>query len=365
MAETDTHNASAAVSVTKLSPKSTVLDPVFIPDPGAFNNSMDVQFSCPTVGATILYTTDGTDPRTNGIEYTEPVIISNTTTFNIIAIKDGMLDSNVITGTFTKSTGGGGGGGGGGGTGGGGHGGSSDGPGGRPMASYGESPAIKGQNHNWYQIAAMIEALPIGGELEVQLNGCVDVPDFVIKAIANRDAHLTFEYNTLNHWFVDGADLSDTEELENAYLNITYPVRIMTYDLRGRAKFKFRISDTKLPTTLISDLDIKNAGEFANVYKLVEGELVYVDTVIIGEDGLAEFTLTEKGDYVFMACKFSDLLGDVNNDGRVNALDAAAILRHVVRLEDAPNIEVGDFNYSDSINAMDAGDILKWIVGAA
>ena len=361
MAETETHNASAAVSVTELSPKSTVLDPVFIPDPGAFNNSMDVQFSCPTVGATILYTIDGTDPRTNGIEYTEPVIISKTTTFNIIAIKEGMLDSNVITGKFTKSTGGSGGGGGGGGTGGGG----SDGPGGRPMASYGESPAIDGKNHNWHQIAAMIEALPIGGELEVQLNGCVDVPDFVIKAIANRDAHLTFEYNTLNHWFVDGADLSDTEELENAYLNITYPVRIMTYDLRGRAKFKFRISDTKLPTTLISDLDIKNAGEFANVYKLVDGELVYVDTVIIGEDGLAEFTMTEKGDYVFMASKYSDLLGDVNNDGRVNALDAAAILRHVVRLEDASNIEMGDFDYSGSINAMDAGAILKWIVGAA
>lgn len=374
MAETETHNASPAAAVTELSPKSTVQDPVFVPVPSAFKNAMNVTITCPTAGATIFYTTDGSDPLTNGIVYSEPFRITATTFVRAIAVKESMLDSAVVEGKFTRQPdyipgvdapiGGGddGGetdGGTGGGTGGDDSTGGSDATGG-----YGESPSVGGINHNWYQIEAMIRALPIGGALEVELNGCVDVPDFVIKAIADRDALLTFEYNSLNHWFVDGKNISDTEELVNADLNITYPVRIMAYELRGKAKFKFRVDDTNIPTELITDVDIKNAGEFANLYRYVDGDFVFVQTVRIDENGLARLLLTDKGDYVIMASRYSDLLGDVNNDGRVNALDAAAILRDVVRLEDAPNIEMGDFNRDGSINAMDAGAILSWIVGA-
>ncbi len=371
MAETESHNASPAASVTELSPKSTVQDPVFTPVPSAFKTAMDVTITCPTPGASIYYTTDGSDPLTNGILYTAPFNITMTTHVKAVAVKESMLDSVVIEGTFTRqpdyipgvddpSDDPDGPGGGGGGTGGG----DSGGGAGDVSSGYGESPSVGGVNHNWYQIAEMILALPVGGEFTVELNGCIDVPDFVIKAIADRDALLTFEYNSINDWFVDGKNISDTDDLVNADLNIIYPVRIPAYELRGKAKFKFRMDNTNVPSELITDVDIKNAGEFANLYRYVDGELIYVQTALIDENGLARFALTEKGDYVIMASKYSDLLGDVNNDGRVNALDAGAILRDIVRLEAAPNIIMGDFNADTSINAMDAGAILSWIVGA-
>ncbi len=378
MAETDTHNASAAASVTELSPKSTVLDPVFTPVASAFNYTMDVVIRCDTVGATILYTTDGSDPFVNGTVYTEPIYIEYTTIIKAVAIKDAMLDSNVVESKYNKlpnyssdnGVGGGSGSGSGSGSGNssgdGSGGGSGDGPSGGSDATsgYGESPSINGTNRNWYQIADTIMALPIGGEMAVELNGCIDVPDFVIKAIADRDAHITFEYSSLHHWHVDGKDISDTEELVNADMDIIYPVRLMTYDLRGKAKFKFRIDNTNIPTTFVTDVDIKNAGEFANLYRFEDGVPVFVACVMIDENGIARLPLTEKGDYALMASKYSDLLGDVNNEGRVNALDAGAVLRHVVGIEEASNIEMGDFNADGNINALDAAGILSWIVGA-
>ena len=354
MAETETHNASPAASVTKLTPMPTVMTPEFVPAPHTFVGNVTIEIICLTEGATIYYTTNGTDPTTESMVYTGPVTIYQNTTFKAIAVKDGMLDSAIATGTFTRrsnNTGGGGGGG--------------SNQGGRPAVFYERTPTIAGLKYNWYQVAEIIEGLPVGGELEVALNGCVSIPDFVVKAIASRDAQISFRFNSFIYWLVDGAEIADAEEYEKADLNIIYPVRIMTYDVRGEAEFKFRIGETKLPANMRYDFEAENSGRFVNVYKMVDYQLIYVDTKKIGKDGCAEFSLTEKGDYVYMLSDYSDILGDVNNDGIVNALDAGALLRHIVALEDAPNIEVGDFNTDGSINAIDAGAILKWIVGAA
>ncbi len=56
--------------------------------------------------------------------------------------------------------------------------------------------------------------------------------------------------------------------------------------------------------------------------------------------------------------------GDVNNDDIVNALDAAAILRYVVRLEALSDISNGDANNDGKVDALDAGAILQMVVGA-
>ena len=58
------------------------------------------------------------------------------------------------------------------------------------------------------------------------------------------------------------------------------------------------------------------------------------------------------------------LLGDVNGDGVVNALDAAAILKAVVN-NTAIDVAVGDFNADGAVNALDASAILKYVVSKA
>ncbi len=59
------------------------------------------------------------------------------------------------------------------------------------------------------------------------------------------------------------------------------------------------------------------------------------------------------------------LLGDVNNDGRINARDARALLRHIAGLDDsnAVNEEAADFNKDGRVNARDARALLRHIAG--
>ena len=75
--------------------------PTFEPASGAYVEAQDIVISCATDESTIKYTTDGSTPTpTHGTEYTEAVTISETTTLKAISYKDGMSDSDVITGTY-------------------------------------------------------------------------------------------------------------------------------------------------------------------------------------------------------------------------------------------------------------------------
>ena len=87
-----------------------VPDPVFAPEAGTYTNAVTVTITCSQEGATIYYTLDGSDPIgrssiMNGMEYTQPFTIDTTTTVKAIAVKQGMLDSNVVTATYTIETG--------------------------------------------------------------------------------------------------------------------------------------------------------------------------------------------------------------------------------------------------------------------
>ena len=63
-----------------------------------------VKITCKTKGATIYYTTDGTDPTDQDNEYTGPFEISNKgeTTIKAFAIKDGREDSPTASATFIR-----------------------------------------------------------------------------------------------------------------------------------------------------------------------------------------------------------------------------------------------------------------------
>lgn len=59
------------------------------------------------------------------------------------------------------------------------------------------------------------------------------------------------------------------------------------------------------------------------------------------------------------------LLGDVNGDGRVDALDATFILRYVVKLDEfsEEQIALADVNKNGNVDAIDATLILQYTVG--
>jgi hypothetical protein len=78
----------------------TVATPTFAPPAGVYTTAQNIVISTTTVGASIYYTTDGSEPTTSSTPYTVPVNINTTTTLKARAYKDGMNPSLVATGLY-------------------------------------------------------------------------------------------------------------------------------------------------------------------------------------------------------------------------------------------------------------------------
>ena len=84
-------------------PQETVATPNLSPETGTYTEAVSVTISCATEGATIYYTLDGTNPTESSTEYTGTISITETTTVKAIATKEGYLNSNIASATYTIS----------------------------------------------------------------------------------------------------------------------------------------------------------------------------------------------------------------------------------------------------------------------
>ena len=84
---------------------TTVATPTFSPAGGTYYEPQTVSINCNTEGATIYYTTDGTEPTVESSVYSSPLVIANSTTVKAIACKEGMENSNVATAEYNIMTG--------------------------------------------------------------------------------------------------------------------------------------------------------------------------------------------------------------------------------------------------------------------
>ena len=82
-------------------PVETVATPTFDPAGTSYIQPQTVTITCTTNGATIHYTTDGTDPSANSATYSDPITVKETTTIKAIAVKDGMNSSSIASATYT------------------------------------------------------------------------------------------------------------------------------------------------------------------------------------------------------------------------------------------------------------------------
>ena len=92
---------SAVVSATfTIAPPAAA--PTFNPAAGTYNAAQSVTLRSTTSGATIRYTTDGTNPsETAGTVYTGAISVTATTTIKAIAYKSGFTDSSISSATYT------------------------------------------------------------------------------------------------------------------------------------------------------------------------------------------------------------------------------------------------------------------------
>ena len=95
----------------------------------------------------------------------------------------------------------------------------------------------------------------------------------------------------------------------------------------------------------------------------------YVDMNAVYKEGYMEFETTHFSQYIITDTPLeteSDLtVGDVNNDGKVNVLDAVMVLRHdanIIKLDDS-QLKAADVNNDDKVDVLDAVMILRYEAG--
>ncbi len=82
-------------------PVEKVSAPVILPETGSYPSAQEITITSQTQGAVIRYTTDGTLPtETNGTIYTQPFIVSETTTINAVAFLSGLANSDMAGSTI-------------------------------------------------------------------------------------------------------------------------------------------------------------------------------------------------------------------------------------------------------------------------
>ena len=358
MKATDTANASPAVSDSITTPKDVSAAPT-ITESATFTDSIDVTITCTDTAAAIYYTTDGTAPTTSSIKYTAPITLTKTTTIKAIAVSTGKEPSTVVTATFTKkssSTGGGSS------SSGGSYGGGGSSSGGS-SSSTPNNPTVDGKEMTWNDVTTEINKLTEGKEKTISLNGTKEIPADVVKAIANSKAVVTIVVNDVFSWTIDGSEL-DAKNAKALDLTVNSASVTGTNALRGIVGTRFALNGTNGKTELNVNFKSTHAGKFANLFKKVGDKLVFVDNVKLDKDGKAiGLEVSEKGDYVIMLGEYSDRLGDMDNDGILNAKDALAVLRDFASIEAGKNPLVADINGDGFRNAYDALMILKMAAG--
>ncbi len=96
----DGYNFFLDIFATESSSTPVCATPTFSPEGGTYYETQNVSISCSTVGATIYYTLDGSDPTPNSTVYAEPIMVSENVTIKAIAMKDGFDDSNIATAEY-------------------------------------------------------------------------------------------------------------------------------------------------------------------------------------------------------------------------------------------------------------------------
>lgn len=89
------------VSIVSAGPAGSCATPTFSQEGGSYCGTQSVTISCTTDGASIYYTTDGTTPTSSSTLYSSAISVSADMTIKAIAVKDGLIDSEVATATYS------------------------------------------------------------------------------------------------------------------------------------------------------------------------------------------------------------------------------------------------------------------------
>lgn len=330
--------------------------PVISPNGGTFTSSQIVTITCAAPDAVIYYTTDGSTPTADSTKYSGGFTLTASAAVKAFAVSADAAASDIVTAVFTKKSG----------TSGGSSGGSSSGSSGgssRPSSAKTEEtkPAFNGKETSWADIAGSIARLAEGGAVTISLNGNYTVPAEVMKQIADKKIKATFVVDSVKSWVIDGAQIKNAASTD---LTLIQTQKLKTGGLAGTEGVQFTVSSADIPAGIAVSFKANFAGRFANLYKSVDGKLVFMGCAKLDSTGKATVPgIDGKGGYAVMLSELSALPGDMNNDGILNALDASEILKYAVGISAGANLAAADLNGDGTVNASDAAAVLRMAVG--
>ena len=219
-------------------------------------------------------------------------------------------------------------------------------------------PAINGKKKSWDSIRSDILDSTGGRTVKIDVNGSTGIPENVIRALTEKKTAGEFVISDSISIIIDGGKITNI----NGGIDFTSTSGNIP-GLRGKLAGKFGVSQIDFPIGVKISLRPGESGRFANLYRNNGGVRKNIGSAEFDADGSAVISVSEGGELIAMICEFSDVRGDADNDGYVNAKDAAHLLRYVVGMCQLNNSEMADFNLDGTVDARDAAAILRMVVG--
>lgn len=222
-------------------------------------------------------------------------------------------------------------------------------------------PSIGGTIFDWDQVVEYILSHPEKITVTVNLNGLTSVPKKVNEALLKMKDTGVFVVDSSRACIVYADREFTPYDMDLGMLYGTTSAD----GLRGVTGMKLDISGSSLvPYTLRATFRKEFAGQIANIYRMTANGAVFVDAAPIDADGNAFLdNAYTKDSYIVMIDALSDMPGDADNNGEFNALDASAVIKHAAGTGTAANTAMADFNGDGRLDALDAAEMLRKIVG--
>lgn len=192
-----------------------------------------------------------------------------------------------------------------------------------------KAPIIKGENgkEGWENIRTETEGTPEGSTVTVDMNGTVVVPSEVLSDIRGRDVTLAFDMGNGITWSVNGLDITgevgdiDFGVAMGAQAGRSIPVEVLNNVTGERTSLNLTLAyegEFGFTAVLTVNMQAENAGLYANLfyYNPSTGELEFICSDLIREDGTTDLTFTHASDYTIV-------IDSVPMDGSVKVTDDA------------------------------------------
>ena len=323
---------------------------------GTYTKNQSVALSSATEGATIYYTTDGTEPGgTNGEIYTAPIAVTGTagesvdTTIKAIAVKDRMQDSEVQTFTYTIEL---------------------PEPTPTPVPTPAPTPGQSGNSDNsgsdnsnsgnsssgsstdssadvkivdWEQVAAdMRQPLTGEGNLNYIVRGENQVAASVLQQLEGLKQTLAFHSGNGIALSISGQDvdrnaLNNLNSMNLTVADGTLSDKICSTKEAGSLKnLQLSVYDSGAFAVLVNlhvNVGAEYAGNYANLYRYnaQTGSLDYCGSYRVNADGRAMFGLKLGGEYLVTVTRAIPQETAVHTDGEYIVKAGDALSRIAVR----------------------------------